>query len=275
MSFFPPEKHSISDSDLLDLFQQESHRAWKLFCEKHSDFIYTMLRHMGFDYDAAMERFVYVFEKLCEDDFRRLKSVKYAGDDGDLTPWLRQVVKNLCISWAWSKNGRKRILGFVKEMSEREQRIFKLYFWQGRTPFEIYEILRLEHDQDAIIEDVFDALEKIITHLSEKKLWRLISGLSRDRKSLSLDYEDEETGLKIEPCEKNGKSPEEKLSANEEKKELNKAFNTLSTREKLVLQFRYEEGLTLGETAKNFGWEKREAVNLHKSAIYKLRKLLL
>lgn len=271
----PPGSRTISDTVLLDLFQQEPIRAWNLFCEKHSDFIYTILRRMGFDYDEAMERFVYVFEKLCEDDFRRLRSVKYAGDEGDLTPWLRQVVKNLCVNWAWSENGRKRLLGFVKEMSAREQRIFQLYFWQGKTPFEIYENLRLEHDGYVKFVDVFDSLEKINKHLSQKKLWRLVSGLSRNRRTLSLDYENEETGLKIEPVDIDSKTAEDDLQASEDKKKLNEAFKNLSTREKLVVQFRYEESLTLGEIAKMLGWEKREAVNLHKSAIYKLRKVLL
>jgi DNA-directed RNA polymerase specialized sigma subunit len=38
------------------------------------------------------------------------------------------------------------------------------------------------------------------------------------------------------------------------------------------VQFRYEETMSLGEIAKMLGWEERETTNLHKSAIYKLRK---
>ncbi len=270
----PPESQKIADVDLLKLFQQEPKYAWNLFCEKHSDFIFMVLRRMGFDYDEAMERFVYVFEKLCEDDFRRLKSVKYAGDSGDLAPWLRQVVKNLCVNWAWSENGRKRLLGFVKEMPEREQRIFQIHFWQGKTPFEIYEILKLEHHSDVEIGDVFDALEKITEHLSQKKLWRLISGLSKAQQNFSLDYEDEEMGLKIEPVDIKNDNPEITLQKKQASGQINEALEHLSVREKLVVQFRYEEAMTLSEIAQMLGWEKREAVNLHKSAIYKLRKIL-
>ena len=268
-----PESQKIDDVDLLELFQQEPKYAWDLFCEKYSDFIFTVLRQMGFDYDDAMERFVYVFEKLCENDFFRLKSIKYAGDKGDITPWLRQVVKNLCVNWAWSENGRKRLLGFVKEMSERDQRIFQVHFWQGKTPFEILEILRLEHDKSVEIGDVFEGLERITKHLSKKKIWRLISGLSQSRKSLSIDYEDEETGLGIEPIDSKGVTPEEGLRIKLANEEIHKALENLSVREKLIIQFRYEEAMTFTEIAEMLGWEKREAVNLHKSAIYKLRKL--
>jgi DNA-directed RNA polymerase specialized sigma subunit len=269
-----PQGQKIKDTELLKLFQQEPALAWNSFCEKYSDFIYTVLRQSGFDYDEAMERFVYVFEKLCEDDFRRLRSVKYAGDKGDLTPWLRQVVKNLSVNWAWSENGRKRFLGFVKELPQRDQRIFQLYFWQGKTPFEIYEVLRLEHDREVRLEDVFEGLEKVNRHLSEKKLWRLISGLSRTRKTLSLDKENEQTGLKIEPVDEKSVSPEKNVQKKQTSRAIKEALENLSTREQLVIRFRYEESLTLGEIAEMLRWEKREAVNLHKSAIYKLRKIL-
>lgn len=270
--FKSPEKSNLNDTELLRLFQQDEFRAWHLFCEKYSDFIYTLLRRSGFDYDEAMERFVYVFEKLCEDDFRRFKTVKYAGNEGDLTPWLRQVVKNLCVNWAWSETGRKRLFGFVAEMPPRQQRIFQLYFWQGQTPFGIYETLRLEHDKEVELGDVFDVLETIFENLSEKKLWRLMSNLSRMKKTLSLDYEDEETGSSIEPVDESAENAEENLRKKEIFGQLNAALETLSTREKLVVQFRYEEAMTLSEIAKMLGWEMRETVNLHKSAIYKLRK---
>lgn len=270
--FKPPENQKISDTELLKLFQQDSIRAWHLFCEKYSDFIYTILRRSGFDYDEAMERFVYVFEKLCEQDFRRFKTIKYAGNEGDLTPWIRQVVKNLCVNWAWSEDGRKRLFGFVAEMPARGQRIFQLYFWQGQTPFEIYENLRLEHDKTVELGDVFDALETIFSSLSEKKLWRLMSNLNRMRKTLSLDYEDEENGFVIDIIDENASNAEENLQKKEIFTQLKAALETLSAGEKLVIQFRYEETMALSEIAKILNWEERKAVNLHKSAIYKLRK---
>lgn len=270
--FSPRENQNISDNELLKLFQQDASGGWHLFCEKYSDFIYTILRRSGFDYDEAMERFVYICEKLCEQDFRRFKTIKYVGNDGDLTPWLRQVVKNLCVNWAWGVDGRKRLFGFVAEMPARQQRVFQLYFWLGQTPFEIYETLRLEHDQTVELGDVFDALEASFERLSEKKLWRLMSNLNRMRKTLSLDYEDDETGLSLDVIDENAPNAEANLQQKETFGQLKSAFETLSTREKLVVQFRYEETMTLSEIAKMLGWEEREAVNLHKSAIYKLRK---
>ncbi|MCB1024378.1 MAG: hypothetical protein KDB79_08310 [Acidobacteria bacterium] len=274
MSFFFRKRPSIPDEELVKLFQHEPFRAWDLFCEKHSDLIYGILRRMGFDHDGAMERFVYVCEKLCENDFRRLRDVKYVGDEGDLTPWIRQVVKNFCVNWAWSESGRKRLLSDAAEMPERDQRIFQLYFWQGKTPFEIYEALRLEHDKEVELGDVFDALENIAGHLSQKKLWRLISGIYRQRKMLSLDHSPAETGKAFEVIDTRSKNPEKELHTKEDSEQVKRALGTLSTREKIVIRIRYEEGLSFGEIAEMLNWESREAVNLHKSAIYKLRKIL-
>lgn len=273
MNFQNAHKNDLTDTELLQLFGRDPERAWGLFCDKYSNLVFTTLRRTGFDYDEAMERFVYVFEKLCEQDYRRLRSITYAGNEGDLAPWLRQVVKRLCVNWAWAENGRKRLFGFVADMPERQQRIFELHFWHGQTPLEIYETLRLEHDVSVEPADVFGTLETIFNRLSQKKLWRLFSGLNRTQRTLSLDYEDDETLFVMEPMA-SGDNPEQVLEKKETGEVLTRALENLSAREKLVIQFRYDEAMTLGEIARVLRLDEREAVNLHKSALYKLRKHL-
>lgn len=100
-----------------------------------------------------------------------------------------------------------------------------------------------------------------------------MSNLNRMRKTLSLDLEDEDGNFLIEPVDENALDAEENLQKKEIFGQLKSAFETLSVREKLVVQFRYEETMTLSEIAKMLGWEERETTNLHKSAIYKLRKI--
>jgi RNA polymerase sigma factor (sigma-70 family) len=262
-----------SDSELLKLFQTEPERAWSLFIEKQADFIFGLLRRAGFDYDEAMNRFIYICEKLSEQNFRRLRTIQYAGQHGDITPWLRQVVKRLCINWAWSEEGRKRLFKPVAEMPAREQRIFELYFWRGQTPCEIYETLRLEHETNIELGDVFDALENIFAHLSQKKLWKLMSGLLRMRQTLSLDEADEETGLQLMLIDA-GPTPEDALRRKEENQLLAQAMEKLCAREKLVMQLHYEDAMTSVEIATVLRLEEREVKNLLKSSLYKLRKAL-
>ncbi len=112
---------TISDTDLLTLFRCDPQQAWKLFIDRYADFIFSHLHTSGFNYDQAMDRFVYVCEKLCEQDFRKLRMIRYAGRSGDLTPWLRKVIKNLCINWAWSAEGRRRLFKSVERLSPRDR----------------------------------------------------------------------------------------------------------------------------------------------------------
>ncbi len=262
----------ITDEELIELLRRDTSAAWTIFIERFSDHVFTQLRRMGFDHDDAMERFVYVFERLSEDDCRRLTSIKTLEPTGNLKAWLNKVIRNLSINWAWSENGRNRLLGFVAEMPAREQRIFQLFFWQGKTPFEIFEILRLEHDQTVAIEDVFRGLENVTTGLSEKKRWRLLSNLNRGRRELSLEIDSETNGLGFEPVDMNSPNPEERTVSTSAAGQLLEAARSLTDKEKLVVSLRYEEALTLKEVAEVLGWDQRDAVNLHKSALYKLRK---
>lgn len=262
----------LSDSDLIELFNHDGATAWRIFCQRYSDFIYTLLRRAGFDYDQSMDRFVYIFEKLRDGDFRRLRSIRYAGTHGDITPWIRLVVKNLCVNWAWSEDGRRRIYSFVADLSTRDQRIFQLYFWGGNSPWEIFEILRLEHDKSVEAGDVFDGLERIFEHLTEKKCWRLLSNLSRMRRTLSLDFHDDEGNLFVDVVDPSAVDALADLEKKERNSELRSAIEALSPRERLMIAFRYEEGLTFREISAFLSIDEREATNLHKSVIYKLRK---
>ncbi len=263
-----------TDTDILRLFASESEKAWSLFIDKHADFIFTILRRNGLDQDKASDCFVYICEKLCEKEFRRLRTVKYVGQKGDLTPWLRQVTRRLFVNWFWSVNGRKRLPKPIEEMPKREQDIFKFYFWQGQPPSRIYESMCLEQDADIELADVFDSLEKIFAVLSDKKLWNLMSGLLKTQHILSIDKTDDETGFSLDPIDQYP-FPEEVLSTKEDSDILLKALEYLSAREKLVISMRYEDVLTISDIAQILNFEIREVKNLLKSSLYKLRKELL
>jgi DNA-directed RNA polymerase specialized sigma subunit len=263
----------ISDLELLSLFQKEPQRAWEIFIDRYADTIFKTLQRSGYDYDQAMERFVYVCEKLCEQNFRRLKTIQHTGNQGQLTPWLIQVVKRLSINWAWSQEGRDRLFKSIATLTEREQKIFELYFRRGLLPTEIHEQLLLEHENKLEIADVFEALEKIFACLSENRLWRLLSQLNRVRQTLSFDAVDEETGFNLEPIDEQD-NPEDFLIRQEENKQFEKALEVLSVKEKLVVEFRYEETMSVKEIAEVLKLEEREVKNLLKSSFYKLRKIL-
>lgn len=265
---------TLSDTELLMLFHRDPQRAWELFIEKYADPLFSYLHNLGFNYDQAMDRFVYICEKLCEQDFRRLRMIRYAGSSGDLTPWLRKVAKNLCINWAWSTDGRRRLFKPIARLPEREQRIFELYFWKGMSPSEIYERLHLlEHEGSIDLIEVLDSLERIFSVLSHKNLWRLMSNLARRREAISLDEVDEETGARVEFAD-SVPNAEETLIQKEAAERMSRALEGLSPREQLVIRFRYEEGMAIKEIAEMLHLGEQEVKASVKAILVKLKRSL-
>jgi len=261
----------LHDAELLLLFQHEPERAWDLFIKRYADFIFTQLHILGFDYDGAMDRFVYICEKLSEENFRRLRTVRYAGDKGELTPWLRKVIKNLCINWAWSLEGRRRLFKPVARLPEGEQKIFELYFWRGFMPSEIYEQLRLDGQQELEYIAVLDSLERIFSVLNQQNLWSLLCNLARRRGNVSLDEIEEETGR--EPVDDHA-NPEEIVLQKETAELLTRSLGTLSTQERLVVQLHFTESLTVKEVAEVLHLKEQDVKNALKSGMNKLRQKL-
>ena len=269
----PRESGSLSDSELLPLFQQQTELAWRIFLDRYADYIFSFLRSLGFDYDQAMDRFVYVCEKLSENNCHRLKSVRYAGSYGELKPWLRQVVNRLCINWAWSEDGRKRLLKPIQQLAKREQRIFELYFWQGLSPVAIEERLQLEHFENVTLAVVYQALEQIHQKLSEKKLWRLISNLVRTQRTIAFEEHDGEICAGLEPIDA-APNPEESLVQKEQALKVSSALAVLSTQEALMLQFRYDDGASDDQIAAILKLPAPDVRKRLKAALAKLQKKL-
>lgn len=264
---------SLPDAELISLFHTDPQRAWEIFINRYADTIFGALQRQGFDYDQAMDRFVYVCEKLSEQDFRRLKSVRYAGSHGDVTPWLLQVVRNLSINWVQSAEGRKRLLKPITKLPPRDQRIFELYFWKGLAPSLISERMRMESNSQIDLLDVLSSLEHIFSLLSRKKLWRLMSNLAKTRGETSIDEVNEETGTGFQPADL-GASPEQELLEKENDERIRRAMDRLSTRQRLVTGLRYEEGMSARDIAIAIGADEKEIKKLLDLALKELRLAL-
>jgi DNA-directed RNA polymerase specialized sigma24 family protein len=61
--------------------------AWGAFVRAHTRLLLHVARAFGGDYDAVMDRYAFILEKLRADDYRRLRS--WAADRrSKLTTWL-------------------------------------------------------------------------------------------------------------------------------------------------------------------------------------------
>ena len=80
-------------------------KAWSEFLEAYSRLILYVARRTPGGYDAVMDRYAFVLEKLRAHDFRRLHS--YVADGrGKFTTWLTVVAHRLCLDFNRLKLGR-------------------------------------------------------------------------------------------------------------------------------------------------------------------------
>lgn len=237
--------HESGDAELLRLFRDDPGRAWPVFLERYADRILGWLHHFGFDDDEAMDRFVFVCERLAEDRCHRLRSIPRLGDDGELVPWLRQVVRNLTTTWARSTEGRRRLFRCIEELSDQDQEVFRLHCWHGLRASDVYERLRASGRRIELI-DVFGSLERIYGALTEAHRWRLLCQIGRVARPESLDAREAHTGW--QPAE-TAADPETRAVVADERRRLATALGRLEARDRLALQLRYEETMDYREIA--------------------------
>lgn len=246
----PAEEDSalpISDDRLLQLFRRRPRRAWEIFLDRYAEKMLRQLQALGFDRDEAMDRFVFICERLAHDGFARLRKVRATGSRGELVPWLRQVVKNAAIDWGWSQAGRRRLFRSVEGLGELEQRVFQLHFWVGLEPAAITERLRAEGRSRIDVGQVFDALEAVLGHLDAGQKWRLLSQLSRRRPASPVGVTGPEAGS-FEPVAREP-DPETELLRAEQARLLARALSDLPARDRLIFRLRYDDALTLTDIA--------------------------
>ncbi len=263
---------SLSDTDLLSLFAVEPKQAWQIFTGKYSELVFSTLQRLGFDYDEAMDRFVYIFEKLSEQNFRRLRTIRHAGSYGEITPWLVTVVQHLSISWLRSVDGRKRIFKSIANLSKHDQRVFELYYWKGCLPSIIVEQMNQEGTAIELAE-VLGSLERIFSLISEKKRWRLVSNLLKTSRKVSLDAVDSDLGFSWQPVDP-ASTPEEGSIENEARARMQHALQTLAPEEQLMVQLRYMEGSSLKQLSVIFRTTEKVIQERMRSALHVMRQKL-
>ena len=253
------------DRQLIAEIREDPHRGWSSFLDRYAQDLLVWIRHLGFDGDEAMDRFVFVCEILAEDRCRRLREIRHLGDRGELVPWLREVVRNAVVSWYWSQHGRQRLPKAIAALGEVEQRVFQAHYWEGLGPVEIRE--RLESEGRPLkLSTVFDALETIFSQLSDGDRWRLSSSLLRRLPALELE------ALPEAPATSEG--AEETVLKRERHERAGRALSSLEPGERLLLQLRYEESCTYREMGTIAGCDTATARRRTGRVLKRLRDLL-
>ncbi|RMG50710.1 MAG: sigma-70 family RNA polymerase sigma factor [Acidobacteria bacterium] len=248
-------------------------RIWTQSLQEYAGKILTFLRSWGLDDDQVMDRFVYICEKLAEDDFRRFKMLMRVSHDGALNAWLWVVVKRLCINYIWSAEGRRRLPRAIARLSAFDRRVFELCFWKDSSPSEIYEELCCTGEFAVEFDRVFEALGRIFSCLNHKRRWSLLSGLAGRRPVLSLDRVNEETGRHLDPVDARP-NPEEALLRRERQRRLQRAMVRLSSQERLLIELRYVEELSLKQIGEQLHMAEHQVKRSLRATLDKLRNAL-
>ncbi len=253
------------------LGSKESHHAWSDFLESFSPDILQTVKIFERDTDPVADCFLYVCERLSEKGFRRLRSFKPGGSAKFLT-WLRVVVRNLCLDWHRKEFGRHRIFQSIARLSALDQNVFRCIFEQGLSQDESLNWLRASYPQLTMAELEAGA-GRVRSALTDRQIW-LASARRQTPLPLARDPEAEPRKQIAEPIDP-APSIESLLVMDEERAALERALGRLTKPERLLIELRFEQGLTLQETALLLGLKDAQTVDRRqREVIEKLRSRL-
>ncbi len=219
--------------------------------------------------DLANDCFLYVWEKLHEDDSRRLKAFK---GESKFRTFLYSVTNKLIIDFRRTQFGYKVLPKFFWDFDEINRRIFKLFFYQNSNRSWVENEIRAEVKISQ--EEVQNRVERVEKRIRESRL-RLES-----TKKIQLVLLGQEIGTL--PSEYIGENPEQNIIMAEVEvkrqkvlKALKEEVLKLEPEDALILQLYFERNLTAKEISYAIPGIKDKGVYKRIEKILKnLRKLI-
>jgi len=247
-----------------ELRSENAAAGWESFLRVYSPVLYQSARAHTNDEDDAGDCFVHVCEQLAKNRFRRLLLFKPEGS-ASFTTWLRVVARNLCYDWHRRHGGRHRPFKSIQCLSSVELEIYRCRFERGFSEAETLDHVRpmspyLDHDQLALIED------RIEISLSSRQR-RILSARRSAAAIVNPAVLDEHSEKTV--AEMASPSPECLAVSHQQKMQLKRSVSQLPPDERLVLQLRFEENLSLDEIARLTGLGDAQRVHRQLGAILK------
>jgi RNA polymerase sigma factor (sigma-70 family) len=230
------------------LGSSQSGQAWKDFLHGYSAIVLQVIRHFEREPDGVSDCYLFVCDQLRRNAFCRLKQYRVGGATAFST-YLRAVIRNLCIDWHRKEFGRHRVFQSVEKRSPFEQEIFQRVFEQGASIEEAFELLRPGFP-NATREQVAECVEQLQAGLSQRQRWLL--SVRRSTTTPHAADTDVSNGF-VEVVSDGAPNPEALAAEREKQYRLRKALAQLNSGERLLLQLRYEQELTLEQVARVSG----------------------
>ena len=92
--------------------------AWARLLDAHSRNLIRLARSLGGGYDDVMDRYLFIIERLRENEYRRLKAFRPDGP-AQFRTWLLVVARNLCRDHHRARFGRDRGTPAVRRIERR------------------------------------------------------------------------------------------------------------------------------------------------------------
>ena len=225
---------ALSDDALRALIRSDPDAGWRAFIDQYTPLLIGLIRRAGVtDRDETMEVYVLICERLSERRYERLKAQD--GARGSIGGWLAVVARHAVVDWIRSRKGRRRIFQSVQKLSESDQRVFELYYWDERTPGEIAEMQRSD------LPSVLDALDRVQAVLSDRHRAELLSLAFRSKAPVPIDETDAAETV-ADPA------PDPESNARFES-----ALRALPAEDAAIVRLKYIEGLTNSDIERAIG----------------------
>jgi RNA polymerase sigma factor (sigma-70 family) len=245
-----------------------SGNAWAEFLDVYSPVLFQTARACTSDTDAAADCYLHICERLARNGFQRLLKFKINGR-ASFTTWLRVVARNLCFDWHRSQHGRPRPFKSLQHLSPLELEIYNSRFVHGTSQQETLRLLESQFPGIGFSE-LTEIEERLQGTLTSRQQWLL-----RTRRQLEFetpvavaDHEDEPGTVDVADPSPN---QETQVVNKEQQAMLGKCLSSLPVQERLMLQLRFEQELSLDEIARLCGLQ--DAQRVHRVLASVLKKL--
>jgi RNA polymerase sigma factor (sigma-70 family) len=211
--------------------------GWAAFLEAYSAALHKVIRQFEADNSTSEDCFEFVCAKLSDDNFRRLKAFDPDGP-AKFRTWLTAVTANLCKDWRRSVYGRKRLPESIRQLPEFDQLVFECFYWHGMTHAECLHVLKSRFTK-ITLDQISNTNARLHSILSSNQRWQLSV-----KRVETQSIDDPEADI-----EANDNGPEFHVQSDEDRLRLKKAMARLEPQQRLLLQLRYQQDLTLKEVA--------------------------
>ena len=214
--------------------------AWRTFLRDYGAVMMSVVNQYAADPHDAQDGFLHICEKLCEQDFRRLRAFD-PSHGGTFTTWLTSVSSNLCADWCRARYGRPGVPAMIRSLPDLEQRVFQLSVVEGVDHESCLIGLRQRFPRLTRL-DLSKALANVHRALTPRQRWKYTAFRQRGR-VIPLD-----PGSQAAASDRQI-DPQAQTSRDERSAVLRSALAHLSARQRLMLRLRFEQDMTLAEVA--------------------------